>query len=76
MKADERRENCKSYQDKVDRLVKQIDGNGKPGLIDDTTQIKVKQGKIDTKINILTWLQSITAVAMVSGAIKIIFFVS
>ena len=67
MSIDERRENCKYYQKTVDDLKSAVFGNGSKGL-------KLEVQEVKTRLTILTTLQSVTMVAILSAAVKIIFF--
>ena len=61
---EERRANCKYYQNTVDDLKKTVFGNGSPGL-------KMEMISLKTKVNILMTLQIATLTAVFAGMIKI-----
>ena len=63
----ERRENCARYQGVVDDLKKAVFGNGQPGLKEDMMAVK-------TKMTILMSLQLLCTGALITGVIKLVFF--
>jgi len=67
----ERREKCPLYQKAVDRLVNQVEGNGKPGILSDITDIKTVIAGIRPQLIYLTTVSSIMLVAFITAVIKL-----
>ncbi len=73
MTTNQRRDNCLKYQGIVDRHEKEINGDSgiHPGLVTKVNNVEKDNIIVKTKLNIMTTLQTLTLVAMITGVVKL-----